>query len=171
VVPASPRGELPRRACRACAMPPLECPETRRRPRPGTAPRFASPGRIVSPETGMMRPVICQSIPVQLRPLLSTRPRWRCYRAAPIGTTFDGSTMPSVERGAHRVGDIVRRQMAVMLFDHARIGMAELRGDNRGTPIIASRLASVWRNPWKFMCPGNVSDVDGRSWTLWKRML
>ena len=42
--------------------------------------------------------------------------------------------------------------MAIVLFDHARIGVPQVLGHYKeGTPFMAARLAQVWRSAWKLM--------------------
>jgi hypothetical protein len=52
--------------------------------------------------------------------------------------------------GADGIGDIARRQMAVMPLDHPGVGMPEVLCTTiNGTPFIAAKLAQVWRSAWK----------------------
>jgi hypothetical protein len=45
----------------------------------------------------------------------------------------------------------MRREVSVVLFGHARVGVVELLGDHRHRhpPRIESTEARVWRNTWK----------------------
>jgi hypothetical protein len=49
----------------------------------------------------------------------------------------------STERGANRFGDVAGGQVSVVLFDHPRVGVAQLLGNHRERHVTHREPASV----------------------------